>query len=138
MADFFGSLRASGALGVGDFLYSYTRAFRLGLQGDGNLVLCALDLNNPAIRQYAYYRGDQFEAILRVAPYSKALWATGTNGTNARSWIMQADGNLVVYAGYNGQGPPVWASGTQGHYYSTLVCQDDGNLVIYLYEYNSG
>jgi hypothetical protein len=135
VANYFRAVDGStGTLGVGDFLYSPTRAFRLGLQDDGNLVLYTLDDFDPAIVQYASFRGEIFDAALEIATYNRPIWATGTNGTNARSWIMQSDGNLVVYQGQGGQGSPVWASNTDGNGGATLVCQDDGNLVIYGWE----
>jgi hypothetical protein len=121
---------SSPVLRVGDFLYSPTRAFRLGLQDDGNLVQYAIDDSDPAIVRYSDYRSI-FEELLSAIPYTRAIWATGTDGSNARSWIFQDDGNLVVYADENAQGEPVWASGSQNRGGVSLVCQDDGNLVIY-------
>jgi len=44
-------------------------------------------------------------------------------------FIMQADGNLVLYGP---QGQPIWASGTNGRFdVWDVVMQGDGNLVIY-------
>jgi hypothetical protein len=135
---YFRTLIDSPIMRVGDFLYSATRAFRLGLQEDGNLVLYALDDFDAAVAQYASNRLIM-EEVLQIAGYSRPIWATGTNGSNARSWRFQVDGNLVVYRGDNADGQPVWASNsvTQGE--TQIVCQDDGNLVIYVaYEKGPG
>ena len=43
--------------------------------------------------------------------------------------VMQADGNLVVYAA--GRTGALWASGTSGDRDASLAMQDDGNLVVY-------
>lgn len=63
----------------------------LGMQPDGNLVLAGRigSLGNPG-------------------PI-KAVWATGTDGTNASYVELQADGNLVVY---NEGRHAFWASNT--------------------------
>lgn len=102
--------RAHGFLTFGDFLYSPGRAFRVGLQTDGNLVLYTEDAQGN---------------------YVKPLWGSNTVGSNAHSWVMQGDGNLVIYNGLQGTGSAVWGSGTQGNPGAFLRMQDDGNLVIY-------
>ena len=56
------------------------------LQDDGNFVVYAC-ANSP----------------------HKAVWATGTDGSDAVRVIMQADGNLVMY---NQSNQPKWSSGT--------------------------
>ncbi|RSS83829.1 hypothetical protein [Streptomyces sp. WAC06614] len=47
--------------------------------------------------------------------------------------VMQADGNLVVYALGNPGGPklPLWHSGTYGNPGAYALMQEDGNFVIY-------
>ena len=45
-----------------------------------------------------------------------------------REFIMQTDGNLVLY---DTSGQPHWASKTQGNPGAFLNVQDDGNLVVY-------
>jgi len=45
-----------------------------------------------------------------------------------RDFIMQTDGNLVLY---DTSGQPHWASNTQGNPSAFLNVQDDGNLVVY-------
>jgi hypothetical protein len=77
--------------------------FRLVMQNDGNLVV---------------YRNSD----------NRALWATGTQGSDVHRAVMQTDGNLVLYHVNNA---PAWASNTAGKPGSFLVMQNDGNLVIY-------
>ncbi|HUC21481.1 MAG TPA: hypothetical protein VMA73_02125 [Streptosporangiaceae bacterium] len=107
--------RASGQLRTGDILFSATRAFKFVLQADGNLVLYVID-----------------DATLPVditqGQYTKALWATGTEGSGATHCSMQTDGNVVLYTNSNA---PVWASNTNGNPGAFLRCQSDGNIVIY-------
>ncbi|MFT3768831.1 MAG: GH25 family lysozyme [Minicystis sp.] len=97
-----GALSPGEALGEGEGRSSCDGRFTLVQQSDGNLVL--------------YENG------------GKALWASGTDGTDGRIAVMQEDGNLVVYTG---EGKPVWDSGTWGNPGAWLAIQDDGNLVIY-------
>lgn len=58
----------------------------------------------------------------------RALWASNTAGRAVNNVIMQGDGNLVIY-GYPG---PIWASNTVNFPGSNLVVQNDGNVVIYI------
>jgi len=60
---------------------------------------------------------------------NKALWASGTNGVAVEKCIMQNDGNLVLYT-YAGKA--VWSSKTNGNPGAVLRVQNDGNVVIYL------
>jgi pseudomonalisin len=78
--------RASKQLNPGDILYSATRAFRLVFQTDGNLVLYAIDDSTLPVD-------------ITKGKYTKALWATGTNGMGVGKCAMQTDGNLVLYTG---------------------------------------
>jgi lysozyme len=98
-----GALAPGEALGADEGKTSCDGRFTLVQQSDGNLVL---------------YQNDA----------GKALWSTGTNGTDGRVAVMQEDGNLVVYTG---EGKPVWDSGTWGNPGAWLAIQDDGNAVIY-------
>ena len=92
--------RAGGrALNIGDHLYSATRAFRLTLQSDGNLVLYVID--DPSL-----------PVDITKGAYIRAIWASNTVNSNAQSWVMQGDGNLVVYNGAGATGTAVWASQT--------------------------
>jgi PA14 domain/Bacterial pre-peptidase C-terminal domain len=84
----------------GSSIKSYNNT-RLDFQDDGNLVV---------------YNSQ-----------GRALWATGTYGTNVDRFAVQADGNMVLYAGNKG----VWASDTAGNPGSRLAVQEDGNVVVY-------
>jgi len=53
-----------------------------------------------------------------------AVWSTGRGGDDL---VLQADGNLVEYAG----GTPVWASGTVGSGAQWLVLTNAGKLALY-------
>lgn len=94
-------LNSGEKLSKGSCLISQNRQYKFCFQEDSNVVL---------------YKG------------SKALWDNGMWNTNAREFIMQADGNLVEY------GDKIWASDTysgetgSGEY---LVVENDGNVVIY-------
>ncbi|EAW35999.1 S8 family serine peptidase [Lyngbya sp. PCC 8106] len=57
----------------------------------------------------------------------KAIWATGTHGTNADRFSVQTDGNVVLYD----RGKPVWATDTAGNKGAYFSIQGDGNLVVY-------
>jgi len=95
------SLR-NGSMNQGERLSSSNGAFRLTLQGDGNLVL-----RNSS--------GD-------------ALWSSGTSGDSATRLSMQSDGNLVLYTS---NGTPVWASDTNSTGADRLVLNNDGSLALY-------
>ncbi|XP_034717424.1 mannose-specific lectin-like isoform X4 [Etheostoma cragini] len=73
-------------LSMGQFLMSNNKKSKAIFQDDGNFVVYAVS-NSP----------------------HKAVWATGTNGSDAVRVIMQADGNLVMY---NQADQPKWSSGT--------------------------
>ncbi len=60
-------------------------------------------------------------------PQGKPIWATGTEGTGADRFSVQADGNVVLYD----RGKPVWASDTAGNRGASFAIQNDGNLVVY-------
>jgi hypothetical protein len=99
--------RSCGALLTEDVLYpgqsitACNGAASVVHQGDGNVVM---------------YRN------------GRALWASGTSGQVTGRFVMQTDGNLVLY-GINGQ--PLWGSGTSGNSGATFWMQDDCNGVIY-------
>ena len=97
------SLAPGAFLAVGESLTSCRGKAKLVHQLDGNVVV--------------YDTANQ-----------RALWATGTDGKSTNSFVMQDDGNLVLYAG---AGDALWAAGTNGSTGATVVMQDDGNLVIY-------
>ena len=95
------SLGSGRYLAIGQSVTSPGGTTELRLQPDGNLVLYASVSSRP-------------------------LWATGIH-LDARSVVMQADGNLVFL---NARGRPIWSAGSHGPR-ASLVVQDDGNMVIY-------
>ena len=56
------------------------------------------------------------------------LWASATNNGRGLSLRMESGGNLVLYDAANAV---VWQSGTGGHPGAKLVLQNDGNAVIF-------
>ncbi|MDY7006127.1 MAG: peptidoglycan DD-metalloendopeptidase family protein [Cyanobacteriota bacterium] len=65
--------------------------------------------------------------LVLYSPQGKAIWATGTENTNADLFAVQRDGNVVLYD----RGKPVWATDTGGNPGATFAIQGDGNLVVY-------
>ena len=98
-----GGMSSGQTLSSGQSVYSCSGgAYRLVMQGDGNLV--------------------EYDSA------GRALWASNTSGKSGATVSMQGDGNLVVYYG----GSAVWSSNTSGHAGATLTVQgSDGNVVIY-------
>lgn len=106
------------------------------LQEDGNFVLYKV-IGSPPISGSTSFEG---QAIWSLAQQSidkwvtagqfegQALWATGTDGNSGDYFVVQLDGNLVVY---NSSGAPIWASNTCGVASIGLYLQNDGNLVLY-------
>src|SRR5574341_1169861 len=96
-------LQANQELKVNEELVSNNGWFRLGMFGDGNLVI---------------YRT---QARLTITVLNRF----GQLGGHA---VMQGDGNFVAYSP---NGTPYWDTGTWGHPGAWVVMQDDGNLVVY-------
>jgi pimeloyl-ACP methyl ester carboxylesterase len=98
-------------------------------QGDdmqsGEILNPGLSIASANGRYHFIYQGD---GNLVLYDGGTPLWASGTDGRPVGVCIMQADGNLVMYA-RNGQ--PIWSSDTWQHPGSRLVVQNDGNVVIY-------
>ena len=89
MTDFSRDMLPGKRLDRGDNLFSATRAFKLSMQFDGNLVLYVLDDSDlPRDSIFGHYR--------------HPLWASNTVGTGFHC-DMQVDGNLVVYDDPTGQ-----------------------------------
>jgi IPT/TIG domain len=95
------TLTAGTELTSGQSITTPGGAYRLTMQGDGNLV--------------------EYNASGAV------LWASGTSGNSGDYLTMQGDGNLVLY---NSSASALWASGTNGNPGASLVLGDDGNLVV--------
>jgi hypothetical protein len=92
------------ALYPGQWLTSPNGEYRVGLQGDGNLVLSDMALSPPV-----------------------AFWATGTDGYAPKAAYVQNDGNFVLY---NVASRPIWASNTVGWAGVVVSAGDDGALHI--------
>lgn len=98
-----GVLEPNVSLGRNEAVRSCNGRYQLVHQGDGNVVF--YDTSN-----------------------GRPLWHTHTDGRSTSTFVMQGDGNLVLYAS---GGSPLFNTGTQGHPGARLAVQDDGNLVIY-------
>ena len=98
---FAAGLSAGQTLMPNQYIDAPGHAYRLVMQGDGNLV---------------EYQG------------GSALWSTKTQGNPGAHAVMQTDGNLVVY---RTDGVAIYGSATDTFGGSNLALQDDGNLVIY-------
>jgi surface antigen len=95
-------VRPNEALFANQSVWSSNGAYRIIMQGDGNLVLYTAS--------------------------GSALWSTRTAGVSGAWAIVQGDGNFVVY---NNSNQPVWHTGTFGNSGSWLNVQTDGNVVLY-------
>jgi cell wall-associated NlpC family hydrolase len=108
-AEYTHTLQPGQRLYPGDILYSPSHAYRLVMQGDGNLVLYAggkalwSSKTNGHNGANAVMQGDGNLVVYRAG---KALWSSKTNGHSGAILDMQDDGNLVIYW----QGRALWAS----------------------------
>jgi N-acetylmuramoyl-L-alanine amidase/uncharacterized protein YgiM (DUF1202 family) len=73
------------------------------------------------------FRFQQDGNLVMYNPQGQATWATGTNGTGADRFVVQTDGNVVLYDGNK----PLWATDTAGNPGAYFAIQGDGNLVVY-------
>jgi GH25 family lysozyme M1 (1,4-beta-N-acetylmuramidase) len=98
-----GVLAATESLDVGDAKSSCNGKVSLTLKSDGNLVLAQ-----------------------NTSGGARTLWSSATNGQDARTLIVEEDGNVVLY----GPDSALWATGTYDNAGAALRVQDDGNLVV--------
>jgi hypothetical protein len=108
----------------GSLLYLFTNASELA----SGQQLIAYRQVVSASRLFNLIMQNDGNAVLYRTMFSRALWASNTNGTPAEDLNMQSDGNLVVEGA---QGTTYWATGTAGHPGASLLVQDDGNSVLY-------
>ena len=91
---------------------------------------------------YTLYFQTDGDVVLTKTATQAALWRTGTSGLKSTNFVMQADGNLVLYTGTaTTPANAIWASGSTpptgkagGGIYGRkahLLVQNDGNLVVY-------
>jgi Right handed beta helix region len=101
------------------------QAFTLGTVADG---VCLIPQFNFRLGGFVSYTNQEINMgelmfgvmqsdgnfVIYGAP-GKALWATGTAGTNCSAGCLaqfQTDGNFVLYQSINGQWHPFWSTGT--------------------------
>lgn len=94
----------------------------LQLQDDGNLVVYSSS-GSPLWATYS------LQSSLLDGESLAGSWSQYLTAPNrGYQFVMQADGNLVLY---NNSGHPLWASNTEGNPGAYLAMQPDGNLVVY-------
>jgi hypothetical protein len=98
------TLRNDEQLAAGREIRSRNGQFRLVYQDDGNLVVYEM-----------------------VAGREHPIWHTATHNTEPGRFVMQGDGNAVVYSRSN---QPVWNSQTNVGSGYWLSLEDDGRLLI--------
>ncbi|MDJ0795433.1 MAG: family 2A encapsulin nanocompartment shell protein [Calothrix sp. MO_167.B12] len=97
-------------------------------------------LLTPANSNLNYYQGQEWITdsgykfifqddgnLVLYNPANSPIWASNTHGKGANIFAVQADGNVVIYAGPK----PLWATNTHGHKKAYLAIQNDGNVVVY-------
>lgn len=135
---------------VGQTLKSPNGAYKLYMQGDGNLVLygpkgALWSARTTGQGKYAVLQADGNFVVYDAG--KKPLWYSGTWDDPGAELALQDDGNLVLYR----QGKPVWSTNTyvrdtsltpgeklvggativSGDDRYALLMQGDGNLVLY-------
>jgi hypothetical protein len=121
-------LKAGWQLNGGESMFSPLGGFRLTMQGDGNLVLYAIDDMKLPADTLRVMSGTP--DVLKL--YTKPIWSTGTHVPEKRKsrgsyCVMEEDGNFAVY---DQDHHPVFETATRGHPGSFLRLQSDGNLVV--------
>ena len=97
-------------LGLGKYLISPNKEFKLVMREDGNLVIyCLLDEN-------------------RIKWQSKALWPFRNSEPSPEGLQFEEDGNLVIY---DKKKRVKWQTNTGGTYADLFRIQNDGNVVLY-------
>ncbi|RTZ89777.1 MAG: lectin [Deltaproteobacteria bacterium] len=111
-------LNAGNALLPGQHLISQNRIYTFSLQKDGNMVLRKAESLKSKKKHILWNSGTsgpvdkllmQQDGNLVLYHGGKAKWSTGTNGNPGAYFIMQNDGNAVVYSKNN---KALWSTNT--------------------------
>jgi surface antigen len=94
----------------------------LQLQDDGNIVVYSA--GGQAVWSTSSLQSSLLDGESLAGSWSQYLTAPNRE----YQFVMQADGNLVLY---NNSGHPLWNSNTAGNPGAYLAMQPDGNLVVY-------
>jgi hypothetical protein len=106
------------ALFPGQHLLSQNRYYTFSLQRDGNMVLRKAESLKSNKKHILWNSGTvggaskllmQQDGNLVLYRNGQAKWSTGTNGHPGAYFVMQNDGNAVVYSRNN---KPLWATNT--------------------------
>ena len=101
---------------------------RLGLAGlmlAGGMILIVLSSTSASADtayvddEFVLYAGDDITINVEQQAYLMLRY------------VMQSDGNLVLYKYQSGVWQPIWHSGTNGNPGAWAWMQDDGNLVVF-------
>jgi surface antigen len=143
------TLHSGEQLAAGEELLSPDGAYKLIMQGDGNLVLYheGTALWSSGVEGEGSYVAMQGDGNLVIYNHGSTKWNTNTAGFSGADLQVQDDGNVVIYQGNR----PIWDWGSgylgdrllmgsklepgayllsKDHQYE-LIMQGDGNLVLY-------
>lgn len=105
------------------------------IPNNGNVVVRPSVVNRTFGRGAEFLTSNRYKFVFQqdgnlvlYTPQGRAIWATGTVGTEANMLSVQIDGNIVLY---NKNGRPIWATDTAGNSGAYLAVQTDGNIVVY-------
>ncbi|MBW1659096.1 MAG: lectin [Deltaproteobacteria bacterium] len=111
-------LNPGNALMPGQHLLSQNRIYTLSLQKDGNIVLRKAESLKSKKKHILWTSGTsgkvskllmQQDGNLVLYHDNKAKWSTETNGHSGAYFVLQNDGNAVVYSKNN---KPLWSTNT--------------------------
>ena len=125
--------------------YGLTNSLRYSGGPAGQGTLTAFEDGNPADRVSGQYLSSPNSSTIALLAGNRlfvggrnsgATFGTLPSSTNSplTQLVMQADGNMVLYAFTQGAAPqavPVWSTVTNGNAGAYAAVQDDGNFVVY-------
>ena len=85
------------------------------------------DRINSAQKKYRFVFRKTGNLILRDNSNGSIIWKSGTGGKGGAKFLLQGDGNLVLYTDAH---KPLWASGTDGKRADKFQVLDSGHIVI--------